>query len=114
MLGIAGSKATLVCTLIDPHDQQVCWETTVPNTVTGIARLVQRTAPRVRGEWNPRGGTAISSSRTPTLPGATCCGRNRNGQRRFSPPSRPGPRPTAWTAGGWHCMVSPPCDDRFP
>jgi len=70
MLGIDGSKATLVCTLIDPHDQQVCWETTVPNTVTGIARLVQRTAPRVRGEWNPR------RYRDLVVPHAHAAGRN--------------------------------------
>jgi len=44
MLGIDVSKATLVCTLVDPRDQRVCWETAVPNTTTGIARLMQRTS----------------------------------------------------------------------
>jgi len=43
MLGIDVSKATLTCTLVEPHTHRVCWETTVPNTTAGIARLVQRT-----------------------------------------------------------------------
>jgi len=44
MLGIDVRKATLTCTLIDPRDRGVCWEMAVPNTATGIARLMQHTA----------------------------------------------------------------------
>jgi len=44
MLGIDVRKATLVCTLVDPRDRRVCWETAVPNSAAGVARLMGRTA----------------------------------------------------------------------
>lgn len=55
MLGIDVSKATLTCTLVDPHERRVCWGTTVPNAATGIARLMQRTAAHCAWVVEPTG-----------------------------------------------------------
>lgn len=55
MLGIDVSKATLTCTLVHPRDQRVCWEATVPNTATGIAHLMQRTAQECAWVVEPTG-----------------------------------------------------------
>ena len=43
MLGIDVSKASLVCTLLDPQSQQPLWNVEVPNSVRGIEQLLTRT-----------------------------------------------------------------------
>ncbi len=43
MLGIDVSKDTLACTLLDPQTQKLLWSRTVPNTSSGINRLLRQT-----------------------------------------------------------------------
>lgn len=43
MLGIDVSKDTLACTLFDPQTQKPLWSRTVPNTASGISRLLKQT-----------------------------------------------------------------------
>jgi transposase len=43
MLGIDVSKDTLACTLFDPQTQKPLWSRTVPNTKTGVSRLLSQT-----------------------------------------------------------------------
>ncbi len=43
MLGIDVSKDTLACTLFDPTTQKPLWSRTVPNTSTGVTRLLKQT-----------------------------------------------------------------------
>lgn len=43
MLGIDVSKDTLACTLFDPTTQKALWSRTVPNTSSGITRLLRQT-----------------------------------------------------------------------
>jgi transposase len=43
MLGIDVSKDTLACTLFDPATQKPLWSRTVPNTPSGVNRLLKQT-----------------------------------------------------------------------
>lgn len=43
MLGIDVSKDTLDCTLFDPQTQKPLWSRTVPNTPSGVSRLLKQT-----------------------------------------------------------------------
>jgi transposase len=43
MLGIDVSKDTLACTLFDPQTQKPLWSRTVPNTPSGVNRLLKQT-----------------------------------------------------------------------
>jgi len=45
MLGIDVSKTTLACTQLLSLQQPAVWALSVPNTPTGIARLIARSAP---------------------------------------------------------------------
>lgn len=55
MLGIDVSKATLACTLVDPTTRRPRWRDSVPNTVAGITRLLQRTPPEASWVVEPTG-----------------------------------------------------------
>jgi len=43
MIGIDVSKATLAVTCLNPADQSVCWEMTVPNSIAGVHRILAKT-----------------------------------------------------------------------
>jgi transposase len=55
MLGIDVSKATVTCTLLASREQLPVWEMSVPNTPTGIARLIARSAPEEPWVVEPTG-----------------------------------------------------------
>jgi transposase len=55
MFGIDVSKASLVCTLLDPETQKVVWEATAANSVEGIQQLLQTVPAQVPWVLEPTG-----------------------------------------------------------
>ena len=55
MLGIDVSKDTLACTLFDPASQKPLWSRTVPNTSSGISRLLRQTPETAPWALEPTG-----------------------------------------------------------
>lgn len=55
MLGIDVSKETLACTLFDPATQKPLWSRTVPNTPSGVNRLLKQTPPESPWALEPTG-----------------------------------------------------------
>jgi transposase len=55
MLGIDVSKRTLACALVDPATRHATWQTTVPNTPDGIARLLASAPPSCPWVLEPTG-----------------------------------------------------------
>ena len=64
MLGIDVSKDTLACTLFDPQTQKPIWNRTVPNTPSGVNRLLRQTP--VESQWalEPTGRYSLLAATT--------------------------------------------------
>lgn len=59
MLGIDVSKDTLACTLLDPQTQKPIWNRTVPNTPSGVNRLLRQTPVESHWALEPTGRYSI-------------------------------------------------------
>jgi transposase len=60
MLGIAVSKATLVCALRDPLTRQILWEAAVANQPEGFRRLLDKTDPQTPWVLEPTGRYSLA------------------------------------------------------
>lgn len=64
MLGIDVSKDTLACTLLDPQTQKPIWNRTVPNTASGINRLLRQTPVEAHWALEPTGRYSLLAATT--------------------------------------------------
>lgn len=60
MIGIDVSKATLAVTCLNPADQRVCWEMTVPNTVAGVRCILAKTPAATAWVVEPTGRYSLT------------------------------------------------------
>ncbi len=69
MLGIDVSKDTLACTLFDPQTQKPLWSRTVPNTWSGINRLLRQTPAESPWALEPTGRYSLLAATTASQSG---------------------------------------------
>jgi transposase len=105
MLGLDVSKASLSATLVDPTTRLVQWQKTVPNTPAGVGQLLVLTPPRSPWVLEPTGRYSLGVARQAQAAERTVLLAPHAKPAPFWPPCAHAPRPTAWTAGGWRCMV---------
>lgn len=93
MLGIDVSKDTLACTLFDPQTQKPIWNRTVPNTSSGINRLLRQTPIESHWALEPTGRYGLLAATTARQAGRQVLLAQPKRHATFFAPSRAAPRP---------------------